>query len=98
MSKTETAATLRVLAAAWVDFSKATTEEARHSARLVIDECDKALVRIVRRYGISLRRYQKRANKVLWQAETASPDWGYWYSTARQAADESNASDRVVRL
>jgi len=41
-------------------------------------------------------RRRQRGSEVIWQAADASPDWGYWYSTARQAAAESNSSDRVI--
>lgn len=61
---------------------------------------------IVVRRGLTLRRRvstvlgarRQPRTEILWQAATASPDYGYWYSTARQAAAESNASDRVVSL
>jgi len=49
---------------------------------------------VVTRHGRSLRR-RAHGRSVLWQAADASPIWGYWYDTARQAAAESNASDRV---
>jgi hypothetical protein len=50
---------------------------------------------IVTRGGAPLRRRQ-RGSEILWQSIDASPDWGYWYSTARQAREYSNASDRVT--
>lgn len=46
--------------------------------------------------GHQLRR-RTRGSEVLWQSADADPTWGYWYSTARQAAAESNASDRVAQ-
>lgn len=50
--------------------------------------------KIVIYHGHKLRRRQ-RGNEVLWQSADVSADWGYWYSTARQASAESNASDRI---
>jgi hypothetical protein len=32
----------------------------------------------------------------IYQAESASRDWGYWYDSATQAARESGGTDRVV--
>lgn len=52
--------------------------------------------------GVRLVRHEERGprggRRYLYQAETASRSWGYWYSSARQAAALSNASDRVVSL
>jgi hypothetical protein len=45
--------------------------------------------------GAQMRRRQRGA-EVIWQAASADPTWGYWYSTARQARAGSNASDRVL--
>lgn len=52
--------------------------------------------RIVTYRGHQLRRRQT-GSEVIWQAADASPVWGYWYSTARQAIQESGSLDKVVR-
>lgn len=50
--------------------------------------------------GVQLRRRTKIGPKggarVIYQAASASPDWGYWYDSAYQAVLSSNESDRVV--
>lgn len=35
--------------------------------------------------------------EVLWQAEDADRDFGYWYPTRREAFEKSNATDKVCR-
>lgn len=51
--------------------------------------------------GILLRRRTETGprggQRHIYQSAKASPDWGYWYETARQAISQSNESDRVVR-
>ena len=52
--------------------------------------------------GVRLVRSEQRGplggRKYTYQAESSSRDWGYWYDSARQAARESNESDRMVVL
>jgi len=50
-------------------------------------------VRLVRRTVAGPRGGRGR----IYQAATASRTWGYWYTTAAQAARRSNETDRVVR-
>ena len=56
----------------------------------------------IRYHGVTLVRRMvvgpRGGKNYLYQHAQASREWGYWYETASQAADESNASDRVVTL
>jgi hypothetical protein len=50
--------------------------------------------------GIRLRRSAETGPRggvrYLYQCVDASPTWGYWYSSAVQAARESGSTDRPV--
>lgn len=51
--------------------------------------------------GVRLVRREARGSRGglrhIYQAESASRDWGYWYDSAREAARKSNSTDRVAR-
>jgi hypothetical protein len=50
-------------------------------------------VRLVRRES----RGPRGGVRHIYQAESASRSWGYWYDSAREAARKSNGTDRVTR-
>lgn len=48
--------------------------------------------------GVKLRwvfRGDKQKGKKIYQSASASPSFGLWYSSAKEAAQKSNASDRI---
>ena len=61
--------------------------------------CSTTLDSYITFHGVQLRRRidvgPRGGTSYIYQAETASADWGYWYSSATRAAQESNASDRL---
>lgn len=75
-------------------------EAVKLAAELNAQDQEQAKDVMVKVCGVNLRRRTKIGPKggahVIYQAVSASPDWGYWYDSAYQAVLSSNESDRVV--
>lgn len=64
-------------------------------------ECE-ATQTIVTVKGVPLRRRteigKRGGTNHIYQSVDASPVWGYWYHTAKQATEKSTSLDRMIRL
>ncbi len=66
-----------------------------HGLDKIVTYKGKRLVRRLRALHVSVTGRGARS-EALWQAADASRDWGYWYSTRREAFENSGACDRPV--